>query len=155
MLNAMVNEAKQQKFKNKDVQVKLVFQIQEKNKQRNAEIMKKLLRKRFQSVNERRVKSQNLNERLQKAEERRNLIIKKKVEKAIELAVGGPGLTDCKVSQVAQADDVESIESLLKVQQMPINPQSQRQTQAENDSDFEIVDKDEVDPIAKEMREEA
>lgn len=36
---------------------------------------------------------------------------------------------------------------------MPINPQSQRQTYAENDSDFEIVDKDEVDPIAKEMLE--
>jgi len=114
--------------------------------------MKKLIKKRFQSVNERRIKSQTLNEKLEKAEERRNLIIKKKVEKAIELAVG-PAVYDSKDSQVAQADDVPSMESLLKIQQMPINPQSQKATQAEEDSDFEIVDKDEIDPVKKEMLE--
>lgn len=145
---------------NKNVfKVKLVYQIHsDKLKERNYEIMKNLNRKRYQSVNDRRQKAQSLNEKLKKADERRELIIKKKVEKAKDLGLGNSVVSDSRVSNVAQANsthDELEVSSLMKVQQMPINPQSKHLsvvTQCESESDFEIVD-GEIDTVRKEKLE--
>lgn len=154
LLNAQ-NESKKIAKPNRGIfKVKLVYEIQEKNKQRNYEIMKNLNRKRFQSVSERQKKAQSLEEKLQKANERRQLIINKKIQTAIDLGLGN-SVVHSNVSNNAQASDNQEIcnlSSLLKISKIVPNPQSiQEETKAaESDSDFEMVSNDDVDLDKKE-----
>lgn len=68
-----------------DIKKSLNKSISDKNKERNYNILKNAMKQRFQSVVKRQKGLVNFEEKQAKAQARRDLIIKKKVEKAREL----------------------------------------------------------------------